>query len=80
MEHTPRNGKPPLSASSLVWTQPEAYFDDSQLGTPLLLRARYGDLTKELMTIVSASMMDSPDLRSELSRELQDIWPMLQAF
>jgi hypothetical protein len=40
--------------------------------------ATFGDLTKELTTVVSPSMWTSLSQQSELFDELLDLWPLVQ--
>jgi hypothetical protein len=41
--------------------------------------AASGELTKTLTTVVSPSILASPDPLSELLKELRDLWPLVQA-
>jgi hypothetical protein len=42
--------------------------------------ANYGELTKELMTVVSTATENSRMQPSELFNELRDLWPLVRAF
>ena len=73
-------GKPSSNMPGSMWTQCESYMNDFPIGTILLVSADYGTLTKELMTVVSESTLNSPDPLYEPLNELHDLWPLLQPF
>ena len=72
------NGSSNTPAST--WTQCEAYMESFLVGTIVTLSVSSGDLTRELMTVVSPSIETSPDPLSELLSELHDLSPLVPPF
>ena len=44
-----------------------------------MVSATFGNSTKELMTVVSPSMLTSLSQQSELFDELLDLWPLVRS-
>ena len=71
------SGTPSSNTPGAMWTRCETYIDDYLCGTVFGLSATYGSSTKELMTVVSPSIANSPELLDVLLTELQELWPIV---
>ena len=78
MTHIPRSGPHSWNTPGSMWTQCEAYLDDFQHGTIVVMSGTCGGLTKELMTVVSPLIATSREQLYELSIELDELWPLVQ--
>jgi hypothetical protein len=52
--------------------------DACRLGTIHTVSGTFGDLTKELTTVVSPSIFSSQAPQFELFNELHDLWPLVR--
>ena len=74
MTHTPKNGAASSNTPDGTWDRPDMFYEGSPNGTIVVVNVVFGSSTRELMTVVSPSMLDSPDLPYELFNEAQEIW------
>ena len=76
----PMIGKGSSNTPGSTWTRCETYMAACRIGTILTVSTTCGNSTKELMTVASESMSNSPDPLSELLSELRDLWPLVREF